>query len=217
MSSSNSPSPTWRVTSARAAASDGVVAVRAIDDRFAGLDQQLGGAALIQDVEVRGDAGLERKALQQRLAEGVDGLDLHAAGRVEHAGKEPARRAPAILARRRVRQREQALVKLAVRHRRPPLQLRGDAVGHFRGRGLGEGQAEDARRRRSAQQQAEDAVRQHGRLAGAGGGIDPHRRLRIGGAALGRAGLLDDGGDRPAHSASPGPPADHSFTRARWA
>ena len=43
------------------------------------------------------DAGLEREALQQRLAEGVDGLDLHAAGRIQHAGEEAPRRAPAHL------------------------------------------------------------------------------------------------------------------------
>ena len=38
-----------------------------------------------------GDAGLDREAAQQRLAEGVDGLDAHAARRVEHAGEKPPR------------------------------------------------------------------------------------------------------------------------------
>ena len=46
------------------------------------------GAALVDHGEFRRHPGLERKAAQQRLAEGVDRRDLGAARRVEHAGEE---------------------------------------------------------------------------------------------------------------------------------
>ena len=48
------------------------------------------GLAVLEHAEPRGDAGLEREAAEQRLAEGVDGLDLQAAGGLERAGEEGA-------------------------------------------------------------------------------------------------------------------------------
>ena len=51
--------------------------------------------ALIKHGEARGDVGLERELLQQARAEGVDGLNLEAAGRLQRRGEEPAgKRAP---------------------------------------------------------------------------------------------------------------------------
>ncbi len=54
--------------------------------------QQFAGGALVEHGEAGRDSRLERKAGQQRLAEAVDGLDLQAAGRVEHAGEKAPRR-----------------------------------------------------------------------------------------------------------------------------
>ena len=47
----------------------------------------------LQHFEMRGDVGFERKLMQHRFAEGVDGLDLQSAGRLKGAGKKPAGKA----------------------------------------------------------------------------------------------------------------------------
>ena len=57
------------------------------------------GAALVDDGEFRRDAGLERKAAQQRLAEGVDRRDLDAARQCRGRARTAAAPAP-IFARR---------------------------------------------------------------------------------------------------------------------
>ena len=54
------------------------------------LVESFGAIALGHHLEMGRHAGFERKAAQDRLAEGMDGHDLHAAGHVEHGGKEPA-------------------------------------------------------------------------------------------------------------------------------
>src|SRR3546814_3116791 len=51
---------------------------------------QLGGAALVHHLEMRRDPRFQRKAAEQRFAEAVDGLDLEAARRLQHLGKESA-------------------------------------------------------------------------------------------------------------------------------
>jgi hypothetical protein len=45
------------------------------------------GVALVHEREVRRDAGFEREPTEQRLAEGVNGLDRHAARGIEDAGE----------------------------------------------------------------------------------------------------------------------------------
>jgi hypothetical protein len=45
----------------------------------------------LQHPEPGNDAGLDGEALEKLLAEGVDGLDLQPARRVEGAGEQPAR------------------------------------------------------------------------------------------------------------------------------
>ena len=49
------------------------------------------GLAVVEDAELGGDAGLEREAAEQRLAEGVDRLDLEAARGLERPREEGAR------------------------------------------------------------------------------------------------------------------------------
>ena len=53
-----------------------------------GLSQELGAAAFVQKLEMGRDPGLEGKTAQQRLAEGMDGHDPHAAGRIEDPGEQ---------------------------------------------------------------------------------------------------------------------------------
>ncbi len=55
-----------------------------------GVAQQRLRVALVQHLEARRDARLQREALEQRLAEGVDGQDVDAARRVEHAREQAA-------------------------------------------------------------------------------------------------------------------------------
>ncbi len=197
-----------------------VGAARGEQQILARLQHQFGGAALLHHVEVRRDAGFERKAAQQRLAEGMDGLDLHAARHVEHRAEQPAR-APALGgARLLADQGAQFGGELALIQRRPHAEPLVDADRHLGGRRLGERQAENADRRRAMHQQAEHAVGQHRGLAGAGRGRHPHGRI---GLHRGIAALLVVGAlDHVAHSPPPSPswpfapPADHSLTRARW-
>ena len=85
------------------------------------------------------------------------------------------------------------------------------ALGHVRRRRLGEGQAEDLRRRGAGEQEPQHALRQHMRLARAGVGRHPGGALRIGRLALAPRRILQGG----AHVSSPSDSA-HSATRARW-
>ncbi len=175
---------------------------------------ELGGAALVHHLEMRREPRLERKAPQYRLAEGVDGLDLEPAGRVDHAGEEPPGALQQIALRRHAGEPGQVGGEPRVRHRRPVAEAECDAVRHLRRRRLGEGEAQDAGRRRAGEQEAQHAAGEHGRLAGAGRGRDPDRRLGRRRLMLGAAGL---GLLRERAHPSPSPPsADHSLTRARW-
>ena len=80
-----------------------------------GLGQQLAPLVLVEDGEARRHAGLQRKALQQPLAEGVDGLHLEAAGRLDGDGKELPR--PLHLGRRRRPVEQLGELGLAARRR----------------------------------------------------------------------------------------------------
>ena len=173
--------------------------------------------AILDHLEMGRHAGLQRKALEQRLAEGMDGLDAHAgrhieAGREQGAGARHLRRirpAPDYLA--------QVFAQFGLVPQRPRAQIAGDAPGHLRRRRPGEGQAQDARRRCAVQQQPQDAPGQHPGLAGAGAGADPGGDARPRGPALGAPGgpvrvrrLPRAGVVHPAASASA-----HSRMRAR--
>src|SRR5262249_59869583 len=56
-----------------------------------GLPSHVRLAALVEHLKMRCDLGLEREALQQALAEAVDGVDLQPAPRFERTGEEAPR------------------------------------------------------------------------------------------------------------------------------
>ena len=193
------------------------LSLQAVEDLLAGRLQQLGGGALLDQGEMGGDPGLERKAAEQGLAEGVDGLDLHPAGDVDHLGEEPPGTADLIGFGRGAEQVAERAGKVGLLGRRPGSERGRKAVAHLGGGGLCEGEAEDASRIGALQHQAQDTVGQNPRLAAAGRGGDPGRNGGVGGASLAFR------GGRSACAAqlvgrghvSPPPPADHSLTRAR--
>ncbi len=172
---------------------------------------QRAGLAVLEHREARGDAGLEREAAQQRLAEGVDRLDLQPAGSFERAGEEGAgggelggRDGVGGLAELGERAAERGVVE-----HRPAAEGAEQAVLHLGRGGLGVGEAEDALRIGAGEEQAGDAVGEHAGLARAGVGRDPARRARGRGADLRGGGLAH-------HRRSGGSPSAHSPLRDRW-
>ena len=148
---------------------------RGDDDALGGLEQCLGGAALVEHGKLRRDIGLQREAAQQCLAEGVDRGDLDAARGVEDAGEE----LPRLRHHRIVRISPGQLVKLleecVMRQRHPLGEPLVEPVGHLRGGRARKGQAQDARGIAAFQHQPEQPVGQHLGLAGAGRSRDPGR------------------------------------------
>ena len=106
------------------------------------LDQQLLAAPLIEQLEMRRHPGFQRKAAQQRLAEGMDRHDAHATRRIEDAGEQTPCPLTLLVAGRAAQQIHKRCRQFAVIHHRPKGQTLGDAVGHLRGGRLGEGEAE---------------------------------------------------------------------------
>jgi hypothetical protein len=151
-------------------------------DRLAGEAGDLGGALVLEHLEARRDAGLEGEAAQQLFAEGVDGLDLQAAGGLQGAGEEAAGGGEVVVRGGDV---AQPGAQFAIFHDRPFAQAVEQAPLHLGGRRLGVGDAEDGPRRGAAQQQAGDAVDQGGGLARAGVGGEEDRGARVGGGAGG--------------------------------
>ena len=191
-------------------AGEAVVAPAALgQDGGAGLRHQLARGAVVDGLEVRRHPGLEREALEQRLAKRVDRHDAQAPRQVEHAGEEAAGVAQGAGRGRLAGQLlDLGRERLLVARDRPRGELALDPRPHLGGGGLGEGEAEDGVGPRAGQQEAEHAVGEDARLAGAGVGRDPDRAAGVGGAALGGG-----GGEAGAHGS---PPASrHSATRAR--
>ena len=60
-------------------------------DLVGGLGQQRVAGVIVEDLEAGRHAGLQGEALQQPLAEGVDGLHLEAARRLDHQREQLAR------------------------------------------------------------------------------------------------------------------------------
>ena len=184
--------------------------------------RQVARRLVLQHLEAGGDPRLERKAPQQLFAEGVDGLDLQPAGRLQRPGEQPARLRQ-LRPRQRLRvaalQPGQFARQLAVVGHRPAAQLGEQPRLHLRRRRLGVGDAQDVSRPHPPQQQTRHPVHQGGGLAGPGVGGDEDRQLRVGRGGLvgaGRGGGVDR--HDVAHSgASSSPPTTcHSQTRARW-
>ena len=113
--------------------------------------------------------------MQQPRTEGVDGLHLESARRLQRQREQ----SPGARAQRRVRRdvRDSANggIERCVVERGPPAQLIEHAVRHIGGGGLGEGDAENLRRIDAVEQQADHALREHVGLAGAGIGGHPGR------------------------------------------
>ncbi len=185
------------------------------------LLDQLPGLAFVDHLEVRRDIGLEWEELQKPLAEGVQGLDLEPARRLDRAGEQLSRELElgrtglpgAALDDRR----GQRLVIEA----RPVGQRLENAARHVGGGGLGEGEAEDLRRRRALEQEPQDALGQDVGLAAACVSRDPGGSRRVRRRRL-RSAQRFGNDERAAHGAasavvSPSPAAaDHSLTRAKW-
>ena len=80
------------LTMSSAAARAGIVAGGRLGEHVRGrLGDEFGRLALVEHGEARRHVRLERHKVQEALAEGVDGLDLEAAGRLDGAGEEPPR------------------------------------------------------------------------------------------------------------------------------
>ena len=155
------------------------------------LGQQPAPLVVVEDGKARRHAGLERKALQQPLAEGVDGLHLEAAGRLDGDGEQLAG-ALALLGRRGpVEQLLELARELRVGRGHPFGQPREHALRHLGGGGLGVGERQDALGRRTGEQQAQHAHGQHVRLAGAGVGAHPRGGRGVGGGGLVAARLVE--------------------------
>ena len=181
-----------------------------------GLAQHFRLGDIVGDLEARRHIRLERRRLQHAGAEGVDGLDLQPARRLQRLGEQPAGGRLALGRRGLPGQLRQRLAEFGVVHRRPGAQHLEDAVGHIGGGRLGVGDAEHAAGRDAVEQQAQHAVDQDMRLARAGIGRDPGAQARLRGQRLA---LIGQRGDDPArlHASSSSPAAaDHSLTRARW-
>ena len=171
------------------------------------LAQRLG-LAVLEDAELRGGAGLQREAADQRLAEGVDGLDAQAARRLQRAGEEGA--GACEIRRGALAQRVEGRGERAVGQHRPGAERAEQAVLHLGGGRLGVGEAEDLLRLAAREQQPRHPVGEDAGLAGAGIGGDPGGGRRVRGAELGAGGVLD-------HQSSSGrSPSAHSPLRERW-
>ena len=157
-------------------------------------------------------AGLKRKAPQELFAEGMNGLDLQAARRLQRASEQAARLRQSRFAERggiAVVQRGHGLGELAIVHHGPAAQLIEQPRLHLGGGGLGVGDAQDGVGPGLGQQQAGHAVDQGGGLARAGVGGDEDRQVRVGGEDL-------VGGSAHSEASSSPPATAHSHTRARW-
>ena len=88
-----SPSPIPLSPSSTASAAERVLerGLAARQHLLLGLAQQIGRGARLDHLEMRHDAGLEREALEQRLAEAVDGHDRQPGRQVEDLREQAAR------------------------------------------------------------------------------------------------------------------------------
>jgi hypothetical protein len=171
---------------------------------------------LVERAEARRQVGLQRKGGQQLLAEAVDRLDAQAtAGRFQHFGEQPPRLIlhVGIMA---FAQRDEVSGQRWSIQLHPGGEAIVDAVRHFRGARLGEGEAQNIFRPHPLKQQAEHARGQHMRLARAGGGGQPDMRIRRGGPRLIAEQLLKCArlSHRRGHTIPPAASAGHN--RHNW-
>ncbi len=160
-------------------------------ERVEHLGAERAGLAVLQHGELGGDARLEREAAEQRLAEGVDGLDLQPARGLERTGEQGAGAGElGGWDRRGLAEGVEGVLQRGVVEHRPGAEGPEQPVLHLGRGGLGVGEAEDLLRLGAGEQQAGDPVGEHAGLAGAGVGGDPARRRGGRGADLGGGGLV---------------------------
>ena len=176
--------------------------------------EQLHGGGLVQHGETRRHIGLEGELVQQPGAEGVDGLHLQAARRLQRRGEQPPRARAEFGVGLLLGAQPDAGVERGVIERGPFRQRREHAVRHIGGGRLSEGDAEDLGRVAAAQQQVDHALGQHMRLARAGIGRDEGGMVGAGGLDLYAAHRVGDGAGGahgaascPGRGASNPPPA----------
>ena len=180
-----------------------------------------GRLGLVERVEAGWRARFQREAPQQVFAEGVDGLDLQAAGRFQGTGKQAARILD--LPDRQIFMTQlflQVALELLRPRDRPAPQTGEETILHLGGGGLGVGDAEDFLRRDALEQDVHHAVDQDAGLARTGIGLHEDADAVMGGPLLGVGG---GSADRVVETGrvhvSPSDPSGalaHSPRRARW-
>ena len=143
------------------------------------LEHEEASFVLVDDLEMRGDVGLERKEPEQSFGEGVQRLNLEAARRLDRSGEQLPREGEIRRAWRGRAAFDDRIRQGLVRKARPAGELGEDALGHVGRRRLGVGKTQDLGRRRSRQQQPHHALGQDMSLAAAGVGRRPGRGLRV--------------------------------------
>ncbi len=170
---------------------------------------------LVEHRKMRGHSRFEREALQQPLAEAVDGVDLEAAFGFESAREQTPRQAQHLLVWRPPRELFQFLGELPALVRRPCGERLQEAVLHLGRRGLGVGQAQDRFRREAFKQEPQHALDEDRGLAGARARRHPGRSARVGGARLVGVGLGRKGRVAAHPNSSSASCVSHSLMRAR--
>jgi hypothetical protein len=177
---------------------------------------------LVEHLEVDRNIRLEWKLMQQPCAEGVNGLNLEAARRLNRSGEQAPRQRALPRGRLESGGLRDALVESGIVERGPLRQRLEHAVCHVGGGRLGIGDAQDLGRVDALQQQVDDALREHPGFAGPRIGGHEDRSIRIGGAGL-RCAQCGWNVRQRVHDCPPGisyslspPEAAHSLTRARW-
>ena len=186
-----------------------VAVARRTQHALAGLGDQLLRGPVVDGLEMRRHAGLEREPAQESAAQGVDRHDREPARQLEYPREQTPRALDPLAVRRPAGKRlelghERRIVPGGGPGRQPLL----DPHRHLGCRGLGEGDAQDAFGVAPLQQQAQHAVGQHPGFAGAGIRGHPDR---VGG--VGRAALRWRRGALAGHGSASVP--CHSPTRAR--
>ncbi len=145
---------------------------------------------LLQHLEIERHLRLVREAVEDRLAEGVDGLDAQPAWRFERMGEQRAGAQQHAAGWWSAAQLRQVVDQFGLGGQRPLAEPLADAAAHLGSRRLGVGEAEDFLRLHPAEQQAQHAGSEHVGLARTGIGADPHRLVGVGGLALGATDCL---------------------------
>ena len=145
------------------------------EQRLARLCFQTGLFEFVGKLGLRHDPGLDRKAAQHRLAEGMHRFHARPVIIVQNLGKQAARAGQHGLRRRADPHSGKICQQRLCGRHGPFCQHRRDPVAHFRSRRAGVGDAQDAVGRRAVQHQPQHPVRQQLGLSGSGIGRDEHR------------------------------------------